>query len=321
MFSSLLGCVVGIGCLSTISAPGQTAPVFTNPAIVNGNFQCQILITSNADFTILTSTNLVNWTPVGSETASNNLITLIDPRGTAGFTELFYRLSLGASTFVKFDFNFLEFVDAGSFNGNPTPNTSFPVTLNSYAGVVTINDDTNYPDATNVFFTGPAGSGLTNSPAVPENSNTNGNDANYQSLIITNPPIGPFGTWVVNYKGTNQTFSVPDPQAASRVVVPYPTVTLSGGVLQNVSWVYRNSTNGDTLAGPPAYMSNIQLQVHGSSESGELYDSAQLSPGTMSDAPTNTVIWADVSGISMAYQDSLGNNYTISFQGPAVSGP
>jgi hypothetical protein len=125
----------------------------------------------------------------------------------------------------------------------------------------------------------------------------------------------------VNYKGSNETFSVADPQAASRVVVPYPTVTVSGGILQSVSWVYLDSTDGSTLGGPPAYMTSIQLQIHGSSAPNELYDSAQLTPGTTSNAPTNTVTWTDVSGISMAYQDLLGNNYVISYVGPAIIGP
>ncbi|MGH7975572.1 MAG: hypothetical protein ACREC8_02790 [Limisphaerales bacterium] len=305
--------------LSTLAGFGQS-PVFTNAAIVDGNFQVQILISSNAAFTIETSTNLTEWSPVESTTATNSLITLVDPRGTAGFKQLFYRLLLGST--VTFNFNFLEFANAGSFGGSYTPDTIFPVTLNSYSATLGVEDDTNYPAATNVFFTGPGGSGLTNSPADPDNSNTNnGNQADYQSAIISSPAIGPGGTWVVNYKGSNQVFSVPDPQAASRVVVPYPTVTVSGGNLQSVSWVYLDSTNGDALDGPPAYMTSIQLQVHGTNSADELYDSTQLTPGTTSNALTNTVTWADVSGVSMAYQDSLGNNYVISYVGPAIIGP
>jgi hypothetical protein len=298
------------------------APVFTNAVIVGGNFQVQILIASNTTFTIETSTNLTNWTPVGSQTATNNLVNLVDPRGIAGFNQLFYRLLLGGGGgggggSVSFAFGFLEFASAGSFGDSDTPDTTFPVTLNSYSATFGVQDDTNYPAATNVFFTGPAGSGLTNSPANPDNSNTSDNSANYQSAYVTNPFIAPGGTWVVNYKGSNEMFSVPDPQAASRVVVPYPTVTVSGGVLQSVSWVYRDATTGTMLGGPPAYMSNIQLQVHGTSEAGELYDSNQLTPGTTSNVLTATVNWSNVSGISMAYSDSLGNNYDISFDGPA----
>ncbi|HEY1661541.1 MAG TPA: hypothetical protein VGI03_03915 [Verrucomicrobiae bacterium] len=310
------GFFAGIFLLSTIAGLSQS-PIFTNAAIVGGNFQVQILISSNAAFTIETSTNLTDWSAVESTMATNKLITLVDPRGTASFSREFYRLLLG--TVVSFDFNFLEFANAGSFGDNDSPDTTFPVTLNSYSGVFSAVDDTDYPAATNVFFTGPGGSGLTNSPADPDNSNTNnGDQANYQSAIISSPAVGLPGTWVVNYKGSNMTFSVVDPQAASRVVVPYPTVTVSGGTLQSISWVYLNSTNGDTLGGPPAYMTSLQVQIHGSSAADELYDSAQLTPGTTSNVPTNTVTWADVSGISMAYNDILGNNYTINYAGPAA---
>jgi hypothetical protein len=313
------GVLIGFIWLSTIAGFGQP-PVFTNAAIVGGNFQVQVLIASNADFTIETSTNLTDWTPVESTTATNSLITIVDPRGTSTFNHEFYRLLLG--TVASFNFNFLEFADAGSFGGSYTPDTTFPVALDSYSAIFGVQNDTNYPAATNVFFTGPAGSGLTNSPADPDNSNTNnGNQASYQSTIVFSPAIAPGGTWVVNYKGSNQVFSVPDPQAASRLVIPYPTVTVSGGILQSVSWVYRDSTNGEILGAPPAYMTSIQLQVHGSSAENEFYDSDNLSPDTTNNVVTSTVTWSDVSGISMAYQDTLGNNYSVSYVGPAITGP
>jgi hypothetical protein len=305
--------LAGILWLSTLASFGQT-PVLTNAAIVGGNFQFQILITSNADYTIETSTNLTDWTVAGSDVATSNLITLVDERGIAGFNRQFYRILLGS--FVSFKIGFLEFADAGSFGENLTPDTTFPVTLNSYSANFDVQSDTNFPAATNVFFTGPAGSGLTNSPANPDNSNTNGDQASYQSAFVTNPVFAPGGTWTVNYKGSNQTFSVSDPQAASRVVVPFPTVTVSGDVLQSVSWVYLDAATGDTLGGPPDYMSRIQLQIHGTNAASELYDSDNLTPDTTNNVITSTVNWSAVSGISMAYKDSLDNNYIISFGGP-----
>lgn len=306
--------------LSAIAGFSQS-PIITNAAIMGGNFQFQVLITSNATFTIETSTNLTDWTAVGSDVATNNLITLIDPRGTASFNRQFYRVLLGGINVASYSFSFLEFADAGNFGESFTPDTTFPVTLGSYSANFGVDGDTNYPAATNVFFTGPAGCGLTNSPADPDNSSTNTgheNSANYQSQIVSNPTTAPGGAWTVNYKGSNQVFSVPDPQVTSRVVIPFPTVTVSDGILQSVSWVYRDSTNGDTLSSPPAYMTSIQLQVHGSSMENELYDSDQLTPATTNNVLTSTVNWADVSGISLAYQDSLGNNYNINFAGPAI---
>jgi hypothetical protein len=313
----LCGCF-GVLWFSTLAGFGQTL-VFTNAALVGGNFQFQILVASNTTFTIQTSTNLTDWEAVGTMTSVSNSITIMDPRGIAGFNRQYYRLSLNNS--ASYNIGFLEFADAGRFGGSLTPATSFPVTLNSYSATFEVSGDTGYPVATNVFFTGPGGSGLTNAPADPNNSNIGGDGgshANYQSPIIFNPAIAPGGAWTVNYKGTNQTFSVPDPQAASRVVVPYPTATVSGGSLQSISWVYRDAATGAALGGPPAYMTHIQLQIHGSSQGGELYDSVNLTPATTSKVVTSSVTWTNVSGISMAYQDSLGNNYVISFAGPAL---
>ncbi|HEX3800743.1 MAG TPA: hypothetical protein VH413_18765 [Verrucomicrobiae bacterium] len=311
------GFLTGILWFSTTAVFGQ-APIFTNAAIVGGFFQVQILISSNTTFTIQTSTNLATgWTSVGSMKATNNLITLIDNRGMAGMNRQFYRIFLGST--ASFDFNFLEFADAGGFGGNFTPSVTFPVALDNYSANFGVKGDTNLPAAPNVFFTGPAGSGLANSPADPANSSTNsdhGNGGNYQSAIISSPAIAPGGTWTVNYKGSNVMFSVPDPQAASHLVIPFPTATVSSGMLQSVSWVYRDATTGATLAGPPVFMTSIQLQVHGNSSANELFDSDNLPPGTTNSAVTSSVTWSDVSGVSMAYNDSLGNNYIINFVGP-----
>ncbi len=212
---------------------------------------------------------------------------------------------------VSYDLNFLEFANPGNFNGGTTPTVGFPVTWNSYSATLNVNNDTNLPAATNVFFTGPAGSGLTGSPADPSNSNTNFNSGSYQSLIISNPPDAIGGTWVVNYKGSNLTFNVADPQVTNRVVVPYPTLTESGGNLLSVNWIYRNATNGATLSGPPGYMTSIQLQVYGGS--GSLYVSANLPPSTTSAAVSPPVSMSSISGIGLAYQDAVGNNYVVSY--------
>jgi hypothetical protein len=196
-FSLILGCLL----YSTVNGFGQ-APVFTNASVAGGTFSVQILIASNQLYTIQTSTNLTNWSSVGSDTATNNLISLVDPRGTADFNRQYYRLLLGSV--ASFSLQFLEFANAGHFNGNSTPNTTFPVVLNSYSAGLQVSDDTNYPAATNVFFTGPAGSGLNNAPGDPNNSSINTgheNSAFYQSPLISSPAAAPGGNWVVNYKG------------------------------------------------------------------------------------------------------------------------
>jgi len=127
---------------------------FSSPTtLVGGNFQFQVLIVSNAAYTIETSTNLTSWNAVGSNVATNHLITLVDPRGTAGFARQFYRIVLGGSgSQPSYNFGFIEFANAGSFGVSYAPNTIFPVTLNSYSAIFGVEGDTNYLAATNVFL-------------------------------------------------------------------------------------------------------------------------------------------------------------------------
>lgn len=144
--------LAGLLWFSSPTVFGQ-APVLTNATLVGGNFQFQVLIVSNAAYTIETSTNLTSWNAVGSNVATNHLITLVDPRGTAGFARQFYRIVLGGSgSQPSYNFGFIEFANAGSFGVSYAPNTIFPVTLNSYSAIFGVEGDTNYPGATNVFL-------------------------------------------------------------------------------------------------------------------------------------------------------------------------
>jgi hypothetical protein len=303
-------------CLLFANSVFAQQPILTNAIISGGDFSFQVLTTSNQTFTIEVSSNLASWSVAGTETATSSIVSLTDPSGVSAVPQRFYRIMLGGESkgsSGSFNFSFLEFTSAGNFNGgSSTPDTTFPVSLNSYSALFEVDNDTNYPDATNVLFTGPSDSDLTNAPGDPSNSNISADNANYQSPIISNPAIAPGGTWVVNYKGSNETFSVTNPPSASNLVIPYPTITVSGGQLQNVSWVYLNATNGATLSGPPAYMVNLQLQVYGMSQ-GTLYDSTNLPPTTTSQAVSPSVAYSNVSGIGLAYQDTAGNNYIVSF--------
>jgi hypothetical protein len=116
-------------------------------------------------------------------------------------------------------------------------------------------------------------------------------------------------------QGTNETFNVTDPQAASRLVIPLPTASVSGDVLQSVSWVYKDATTGATLGGAPAYLTRIQLQIEGY-VGGRIYDSPDHAPSSTSDILSSTVNWSNVSRFSMAYDDSLGNEYVVIFYKP-----
>jgi hypothetical protein len=90
---------------------------------------------------------------------------------------------------------------------------------------------------------------------------------------------------------------------------------VSGGVLQSISWVYKNPANGATLGTAPSYLSSIQVQVDGIS-GGRIYNSENLPPTVTSHTLTSAVNWASVGTVYMTYSDSLGNHYVVSFSKP-----
>lgn len=287
-----------------------TPPFFTNAAVVNGFFQAQFHLVPGVAYTLEISTNLTSWRSADVVSSQGtNILHLADDQPPNG--NLFVRARMGVQS--SFDFWFFEFANAGGFGGGYTPSPSYPVTLANYSAAFGVHGDFSYPPAASVRFTGPAGSGLTNTPAWQSYSGTDW--VLYQSPPVHNPAAAPGGTWVVSYKGSNVTFSIPDPQAASRLIVPLPTVSVSGDVVQSVSWVYKNATNGATLGGPPPYMTSIQVQIDGVA-GGRIYNSPELPPSTTNHALTSTVNWSNVRTVYMAYSDNLGNRYVVTFTEP-----
>lgn len=291
-----------------------TPPVFTNAAVVNGYFQGQLRVVPGVTYTLEISTNLTTWLPAGViHSDGTNLLHMVDDQPATARSRLFVRAAASDTGSPVFTFHVAEFANAGSFGSGFTPSPSYPVTLQSYRAVFGVAQDINFPPATNVYFTGPAGSGLTNTPA--SSSFGGENWRMYPSPSVFNPSAAPGGTWIVNYKGSNVTFNIPDPQAASRLVIPLPTVTVSGGVLQNVSWVYRNAITGAPLSGAPAYVTNIQVQIE-DTVGGRIYASPELAPGVTSHTLTSAVNWTTVASMHMAYNDTQGNHYVVSFSRP-----
>ena len=288
-----------------------TPPYFTNVTIANGFFQGQLYVVPGLYYTIEISTNLNSqaWLPVDIVSSTQtNLLTLGDDEPPTG--NLFVRAVLGVKTQPRFALSFLEFAYGGNFGSSYTPTPSYPVNLSSYSAWFQVSKDFEYPPYESVFFTGPPGSGLQNTPA----GQSFGGESwrGYQSPFVYSPAAAPGGTWIVSYKGSNVTFNIPDPQASSRFVLPLPTVSVVGGVLQSVSWVYKNPSTGATLSGPPPYMTKVYLQIEGTS--GRLYNSHEIPPTTAFHSLSTSVPWADVVNLTMSYDDDLGNKYIIFYQ-------
>ena len=210
---------------------------------------------------------------------------------------------------ASYIFYLRQFAYGGEFGTGLTPTVAYPVTPAGYTAVLLAENAANYPPAGNVFFTGPAGSGMNNTATAGQN--LGGNSAAYISDRVNTPASGPGGTWTVNYSGTFMVFSVPDPQVSTHLVVPIPTVTLSNNILTGVTWRYTD-TSGNPLSGTPAVVTNFQVATF-DRDLNALDVSALLAPSVMSYAPASVIQWSNVGRIRMFYIDSLNNRYMVNF--------
>lgn len=300
----------------TVTAGSFPAPIFTNASVIGTTYKqmsMQMIGVTNQTYTLETSTNLTNWVQVHTFTADTNLSDIIDPDALTRFPSLFYRMRIGRTFGARFNLNFTA--AGGSFGAGFTPAPSFPVSLNGYTAVLETRNALSNPPPTSVFFTGPNGSGLSNTGGDPQFNDTSPGEAQYQSVFRSSPVVPPGGAWTVNFSGSNIVFSVPDAQAASRLVIPVPTVTVSGGNLTSVSWVYKDATTGATLGGPPAYLTKVNVQIV-DIRLGRVYGTDGFSPATTSVSGITGVVWNNVVNLSLDYHDTLGNHYIVVYNKP-----
>jgi hypothetical protein len=113
---------------------------------------------------------------------------------------------------------------------------------------------------------------------------------------------------------------MPDPQVFSRIVVPVPTVTLSNGLLNSVTWNYRDAS-GNVVPGTPGFLATNRLDVL--DQNGSLLDSEVFSAATTYNySGATSLSWANIGALRMAYYDTLTNQYFLTFSesSPTLSG-
>jgi hypothetical protein len=183
-----------------------------------------------------------------------------------------------------------------------------------YSVRLDVDNAANWPDPSQVLFTGPPGSGMTNVTAFDALIEPGDNSAWYMSPPVATPALPPPGTWTVAFGGTPLTFDPPDAQATTRFIVPQPNLVVSNGMLAEVSWVYRDPSNGQAIATLPVYVNKIIVQVQGGVPFHRLYVSNSLTPNTTNHVFAGTVPWSDVAILSISYYDDLGNCYDAHFR-------
>jgi hypothetical protein len=231
----------------------------------------------------------------------------VDGNGTIDiFEEKFFRSQI------------LYYITGGNFGGNLTPTVSTPASITGYRFAFDATD-TNRPDT--VYFTGPAGSGLSNSPSDQPNVYTD--RTTYFSPSVSNPVIPPTGQYTVSYKTSTLTFSIPDQSSSTfNVIMAVPTVTLNAdGTIQKVNWVYKLGSGASATLDPQAIIDSIQLQIDGSGtpcasypQQGRIYNSGNLSTITTEHVLTcQNLSWSNVTWIYMAYNDVYDNHIVVTW--------
>lgn len=209
----------------------------------------------------------------------------------------------------------------GEFGANTTPNVTYPVTIKSYQVIFHVFNDTNPPSDSLVLFTGPPGSGLTNTPADPNfGPAQDGTNVYFFSPVVRNPSIASGGVWTVAYRTNLNYLSVPDPQAALRVVVPVPTIHVNNGLLQSLTWSYKDQT-GAAISGTPIFVRTNRIDLmdqNGSPLDGEIFSAAQ----SFAYPSTNLFHWSSVGFLRMDYYDNMTNQYFVTFSesSPSLTG-
>jgi hypothetical protein len=281
----------------------------------DGRASFEVIVPSNGIYTLEISADLMKWGYGFTLEATNNRILIVSPEPVVSMANLFLRARVGRGLYPDLGLHF--HVSAGTFGGAFVPAMHFPVTLSSYSAHLDVEDGEAFPDGTNVVFTGPAGSGLVNALSGQFAVETDENRAWYQSPEVSTPVVPPPGLWTVRYQATNLTFHLPDAEVNTHLMIPVPTVVVAGGVLQRVTWTYRNPVTGSPLPDVPPHALNIQVQLDGNTGPGvwaRLYNSDELTIGTTSHTLATPLNWIEVTTLHLAYDDDLGNHYVVSYQ-------
>jgi len=302
--TNAFGSVTSSVAVLTVIPPNHDFYITNATLTVDGYANFEVVVPSNGVYSLLISTNLRNWESVDTLAGPTNRFFISSyPTTMAEMGNTFVRAAEGLVPQYRFYLNFGT--TAGTLVAG-TASVPFPQSVQNYSAFLEVNRLASPAAMTNVFFTGPPGSGLTN--ALPEGSDLDPENygANYWSPTPPNLSVPTPGNWTINYGGTNLLFA--QPNALDRFVVPHPTIVVSNGMLVSVNWVYRNPTTGQALEGRPAFFRDITVEVFGGFPLQRVYDSNDLTRDTTNHVFSSSLLWNEVNSLSFSYHDDVGRN-------------
>lgn len=174
------------------------------------------------------------------------------------------------------------------------------------------------PSPTNsVLFTGPAGSGLNNTPSAWNNiGEWSSYGSPFLSIISPNQITG--GVYTITYKGVSLKFNMPNPQISAKQVLLLPEFVVgSDGILKQLKWSYIAS-DGRRIP-PQEFMETIGFSIN-AKMGGELFSNWGLRPAfTNYNISSYNIRWSDVDRIQIGFNDVDDNNFMTIYR--VSSGP
>lgn len=211
---------------------------------------------------------------------------------------------------VQFDLSFSYFAYGGDFLRALSVTSSFPAVLDDcYVARLRVNDEEFVPIASDVTFSSPPGTAITNRESAFRYVLDDG--VYFESPCFFDPTNRFPGIWTVRYNNYPLLFDVPDAEPLARLVMPAPSVTLVDEELRLISWKYFDA-QGNRLLRTPSFITNVIVELYDDANL-SMYSSGGLPSTTTSLTITNGIDWADVRRMLFAYQDNYGNWYGINF--------
>ncbi len=234
-----------------------------------------------------------------------------------------------------FKLSIIYFIKPGRFAGSNLSPTYDPNKLiEGYRLFLSVSDNS-FPET--VYYTGPSGSPLSNSPSETY-LGFNGHRVYPTSYLFdvagSDSYLPVTGVYTVKYGGQTLTFDLPDQSyVLNNVIYPWPTLTLnSNGTINKLDWIYRNPS-GSVAFDVSAITRNLGISLEGTGNecsdhqnSDRLYDISNLPISTTShtfscqniDWGVNTGNpypgWKHVDRIMMSYKDYYDASYVVMYE-------
>ena len=293
-----------------------TGPCVINPVYLpDGRGQFEVQAPDTGPYALFYSFDMGKWEYWQMLTgASNYVIETPGPISSFG-GKAFFRVDVGGAAINRLSSEFHNGWNGPLVSG--TPVISWPQQIQEWYARLDVVNSLVFPHYTDVYFTGPIGSGINLHQAIYFEHDDDIYSGSYYGYFSSIAPTSG-GNWAVDYGPQILVLNRPDPDAGNRFVMIVPTFVINGGMLESVSWTYRNPTTGAVLGTVPDFITGVEIKFWGPEYHlcGEndytIFDSDSLDPSQTSIVFSPSLPW-DNALMKIRYEDTLDNSYVLSY--------